>query len=316
MNRQTRQLRDEAMERIGIGMLAVDGDGVVVDANPAMRQIFGDSSTGSGKLVGQSLSAVLQQWDGLLDAVKDGLETRMEVASGDAPRVRYFAVHIVPVEAQLVVARHVLLLFHEISEYKQAEMQLQMAQESLILQLAEIEDLQIQLREQAIRDPLTGLYNRRYMQDRLPEEILWAQAENKPVCLAMLDIDHFKKINDAYGHKAGDLLLQALSALLCQSVRAEDIVSRYGGEEFMLALPGIDLGLAGRRAEEWRAAVEAMRLWVEDTEIGVTISIGLAAVHPGREDYEQTLRKADDALYQAKRSGRNCVILNRETNDL
>jgi diguanylate cyclase (GGDEF)-like protein len=316
MNKQSRQLRDEVMELIGDGMIIVDPCGVIVDANPAVCELLSYGWAGAGDLLGRRATAALSAWPELLQVVRDGQGARLEIAAIDLPGIRYYDAQVLPLPAWGGSEGHTLILFHEISDYKRAETQLQLAQESLIQQLAEIEDLQIQLREQAIRDPLTGLYNRRYLESKLAEELQRMGEDGAPVSLAMVDIDHFKKVNDTYGHEAGDTMLQALASVLCQGVRGEDIVSRYGGEEFVLALIGATLETAGRRAEEWRQAVEALRVSYRGNVFGVTISIGLAALNFHHLEIEQTLRKADEALYLAKQSGRNCVILNQDPDGL
>ena len=157
------------------------------------------------------------------------------------------------------------------------------------------------LEQLAATDPLTGLANRRGCEKSIAGEISRAERERKPLSCIMLDIDRFKQVNDTLGHQAGDQVLRELSAMLRQSVRAYDIVARWGGEEFLLVLPGADLEAA-------RQLAERIRLGVQKLPIGsVTISAG-AAEFDSDYDFEATLRTADRRMYEAKAAGRNCVV--------
>ena len=164
------------------------------------------------------------------------------------------------------------------------------------------------LRVEAIRDPLTGLYNRRYMETALQREIRRATREQTSVGIMLLDIDHFKKFNDTYGHPTGDLLLQEIAAILQQSTRLEDIACRYGGEEFLLILPGASLEITEKRAREILDKVRAFQFPYQQEMLGVTVSIGVAAVPDHGCELENVIQAADTALYQAKANGRNQVI--------
>jgi diguanylate cyclase (GGDEF)-like protein len=165
------------------------------------------------------------------------------------------------------------------------------------------------LRQQAIRDPLTNLYNRRYMEESLERELSRAARRDSPLGVIMLDIDYFKPINDTFGHAAGDTLLRALGALLLSHTRAEDIACRYGGEEFTLILPDSSLEDTWRRAEQLRAAVKRMRVrHGSDALATVTISAGVASYPEHGAVPEALLRAADLALYQAKAEGRDRVV--------
>ncbi|HXU94631.1 MAG TPA: diguanylate cyclase, partial [Gallionella sp.] len=156
---------------------------------------------------------------------------------------------------------------HDITERKCAEDKLHEANARLAAQLREIEKLQEELREQAIRDPLTGLFNRRYMEETLVREFAGAERENYPVSVIIMDIDHFKKINDTYGHQAGDMVLQTLGEQLRGHIRGRDIACRFGGEEFLAVLPHTPIITAAQRAELWRASFEALRITYEGREI-------------------------------------------------
>jgi diguanylate cyclase (GGDEF)-like protein len=160
------------------------------------------------------------------------------------------------------------------------------------------------LEQLAATDPLTGLANRRGCEKSIAGEISRAERERKPLSCIMLDIDRFKQVNDTQGHQAGDQVLRELSAMLRQSVRAYDIVARWGGEEFLLVLPGADLEAARMLAERIRLGVQKLPTSVPGS---VTISAG-AAEFDSDYDFEATLRTADRRMYEAKAAGRNCVV--------
>jgi diguanylate cyclase (GGDEF)-like protein len=165
------------------------------------------------------------------------------------------------------------------------------------------------LRQQAIRDPLTNLFNRRYMEESLEREVSRAARHESALGIMMLDIDHFKQINDTFGHSAGDTLLRAIGTLLLSHTRGEDIACRYGGEEFTLILPESSLADTWRRAEQLRESVRRMHAQHNGEPFGVvTISAGVASFPEHGTAPEALLRAADQALYQAKGEGRDRVV--------
>jgi diguanylate cyclase (GGDEF)-like protein len=181
------------------------------------------------------------------------------------------------------------------------------AAEQLSLALGNLR-LQETLRQQSIRDALTGLFNRRYLEESLPRELARCERRQLPLALLMLDLDHFKAFNDAHGHDGGDTLLAAFGRLLQVSCRSEDIPCRYGGEEFTLILPEADLDIAMQRAQEIRHAVEAMSVTHLQRAIGgITVSIGIALFPLHASKGTELKRLADAALYRAKRNGRNRI---------
>jgi len=163
------------------------------------------------------------------------------------------------------------------------------------------------LSEQVTLDPLTGLFNRGYMDKILHDEIADAGQNDSAVGILMADVDHFKNINDLYGHIAGDLMLQSLARLFKNCIRAADIVCRYGGEEFVIIMPGATLPNLSKTAEEIRAKCQAMRLAYDGQEIQATISLGVAIFPQHGSRPNEVLAHADQALYCAKQQGRNRV---------
>ena len=168
------------------------------------------------------------------------------------------------------------------------------------------------LRSQATRDPLTGLYNRRYMEETLEREVPRALRKAMPLTAVMLDIDHFKEFNDVFGHAAGDLLLHELGVFLQAHVRAEDVACRYGGEEFTLIVPELSAELAVSRLEELREGVKQIRVEYHGQPLGpVAVSLGVAFLPEHGRDAATLLRAADRALYRAKTEGRDRVVVAR-----
>lgn len=182
--------------------------------------------------------------------------------------------------------------------------------EHITLVLANI-SLRERLHNQSIRDPLTGLFNRRYMEESFLRELARAQRHTTPIGIIMLDVDHFKRFNDTHGHEAGDLVLQELGTLLLHETRKDDIACRFGGEEFVVILPGASLEQASKRAERLRKAVEE-RLHLQhqgEALPPVAISLGVSAFPANGQRMGLLLEAADQALYQAKDAGRNRVML-------
>lgn len=171
----------------------------------------------------------------------------------------------------------------------------------------EIERLQAELRDQAIRDPLTGLFNRRHLDDMVPRLIERASRSSKPISVILLDLDHFKKVNDTYGHRAGDVVLEKLGQLALSTTRPGDIACRYGGEEFVLVLPEAELDAAVERTEELRQSFANLKI----PELGFnkppTVSAGIAVFPEHGKTQDDLLQSADVALYKAKEAGRDCI---------
>ena len=171
------------------------------------------------------------------------------------------------------------------------------------------------LREQAITDPLTGLYNRRYLRELLQRELVRGARAGESIALILMDVDHFKHINDTFGHEAGDIVLTAVGALLRKNVRGSDIACRYGGEEFALVLPETGAESAQRRAEDIRLALGQLELKHLGKRIGkITASLGIALFPVHGEDMDSLLRVADEALYDAKGAGRDRVVVGTRGN--
>ena len=181
--------------------------------------------------------------------------------------------------------------------------------EHIGLSLANL-NLREALRVQSIRDPLTGLFNRRYMEESLERELHRAARNQRPLGLVMLDLDHYKRFNDTFGHAAGDTMLRALSNCLQTHIRREDIACRYGGEEFTLILPDASREVMQQRAERLREEVKRLDVQHSGQSLGsVTLSLGIAVFPEHGSTPETLLRAADTALYRAKAEGRDRVVI-------
>ena len=195
----------------------------------------------------------------------------------------------------------------DITERKLAEEELARSNRALEEQLSLVNLLKDQLQEQAIRDPLTGLFNRRYLSDVLPRELIRAEREKSSVSVLIMDLDLFKEVNDTYGHSAGDEFLRAISGLIGNNLRGSDIACRYGGEEFLVVMPGANVESGLRRAEEIREKCAGLNVNCNEHTIKVTISAGIATYPDHGTNFDEVLSHADKALYYSKGTGRNRV---------
>lgn len=174
------------------------------------------------------------------------------------------------------------------------------------------ENFQRQMYDSALRDGLTKAFNKRYFTDRLHAEFAYAHRHESPLALCLMDLDHFKSVNDNHGHLAGDYVLQHLAQQVLQSVRAEDVFARYGGEEFAVISRGISVESGVVMAERIRQAVERYEFMWEGTRLPISISIGLAGLPDAScTNPAELIAAADEALYDAKRNGRNQVKIYR-----
>ena len=164
------------------------------------------------------------------------------------------------------------------------------------------------LLEMNMKDGLTGIYNRRYLENYLKEEVKKYQRAPRPFSMIMLDIDFFKKINDTFGHQCGDFILKSIASTITSNIRNTDVLARYGGEEFSCLLPETDIDGATHLAEQLRAAIENEVYTFQGSPIKLTISLGVAELKKDITSPEALSTKADTALYEAKKTGRNRVV--------
>jgi diguanylate cyclase (GGDEF)-like protein len=172
------------------------------------------------------------------------------------------------------------------------------------------ESYQRQMYDSALRDGLTKAFNKKYFLDRMESEFRFAKRHNVPLSLVMMDIDHFKDVNDSHGHLAGDMVLKSLAGRVHEAIRKEDVFARYGGEEFALLCRAIELDRTAQLAERIRVSLEGFAFVHNETRIPVTVSMGVAALpEHDAEDALGLIAAADGALYTAKKNGRNQVVV-------
>jgi len=178
--------------------------------------------------------------------------------------------------------------------------------------IRKIEDRLKKKETEAQYDPLTVVANRRLFENRLKELMIEKESNGTPCALIMIDVDDFKRVNDLYGHRAGDEVLRSIALALERELRTEDMVSRYGGEEFVVLLPENDLRAANSVAERLRERIQNMSVPVgSSSQVSVTISFGVGEVHDG-DAPDEVVNRADKALYLAKEEGKNCVRSERD----
>ncbi len=184
-------------------------------------------------------------------------------------------------------------------------------QESLKLKIKEMEGLYKEVKELSIRDALTGLYNRRYLNEALEAQLSNAKRYKKPITIILGDVDHFKLVNDRFSHQVGDEVLKLVGTTLGKSIRESDTASRYGGEEFFISLPETPLSQALMVAERVRSSVEQAPWESIHPDLKITISLGMASLETQEDwdnlDQSKFLSRADEQLYKAKSAGRNCI---------
>lgn len=277
--------------------IAIIEDGRCTYANPKLAQMFGYTVEEMQRL---TLEEVAPATDGQL--IAEQIRRRL---AGQAERPEFIFKGLrkdgvlIDIESHSSVmamgAKMVLIsLMSDITERLRVE--------------REVRALQDQLREQAIHDPLTGLYNRLPLNEFFDRELRIALRRSQPISVILADLDYFKMVNDTYGHQAGDQVLRVFGNLIRQCYRISDIHCRYGGEEFLILLPDMELALACERTEELRKAVEATPIVFGTTTIHVTVSFGVAAFPQHGQTRDTLIAAADWALYAAKDHGRNRVM--------
>jgi diguanylate cyclase (GGDEF)-like protein len=219
----------------------------------------------------------------------------------DPPRVRFYA------GAPLVTSQDYVLGTLCVADF--VPRKLDPKQIETLRTLARQVTSQLDLNLQAMRDPLTGLYNRRQLDESLHREILRARRGGAPVGVMAIDVDHFKRVNDTLGHEAGDCALRRIAEELAGCVREEDVACRAGGEEFVIILPGAGRTALRSRAEAVRRKIEQARIRAGEGTLKLTVSIGLASFPSYGDSGKNVLRAADAALYKAKAAGRNRVAM-------
>ncbi|MAT41843.1 MAG: hypothetical protein CL609_05840 [Anaerolineaceae bacterium] len=299
--------RDLLLENLDSGVLVVDQNKRIVDYNQRCADYL---DVQSRDLFGVNICTFLSTY-GFEPKNRFEHEYWREEIQIRKDHTRYLALVGRPIKRTSRTPLGWLLVLNDITFIKEKELQVQDTNRKLKLQLVETERLKNILEEQAVRDPLTNLYNRRFLEDSLEREIARAIRNIHFIALLMIDIDYFKAVNDQHGHNVGDQVLCVMAEVLTSCCRKEDVASRFGGEEFLLLIPNISPKAAGERAEEIRLTF-IQRCQDLSEKIHVTVSIGIS-MYPQHADTALTLfRRADQALYAAKHAGRNQVCFASE----
>lgn len=303
--------RELLIDNMDDGLLVLDPQNRILDFNAEARKLF---VSPNDLVIGKPVASISSRWPEIVEKFLEVKENDVDIEL-NLNNSLFF--HLI--SKRIFDKRNIflgrLVTWRDITDRKQVEFDLQEANLSLQNRLREIEKLQQELREQAIRDPLTGLYNRRFLQEVLEKEFLRIRRNQSSLVVVIMDIDHFKLVNDRFGHLGGDHVLQELSDLLKDNLRAGDILCRYGGEELVVVMSGIDLRSAKRRVEGLREEIETMQFTFPKGEMRITVSIGLAIAPLHAESVEGLLRAADDALYEAKAQGKNRVVVYTDKTD-
>ena len=295
--------RHTILEHIPEMVFVVDAHDRVLDANTAAQQALGKSLE---EIIGKDPLEVFQNWPTLINRFLTNNETHEEIQiPGDPPRT--FEIDISPLYNQFNQLEGRVIVAHDVTEHKWLENDLKYANEALIKQLEEINKLRVELQEQAIRDPLTNAFNRRYLTEFLEKEILRAERDHTMVTVVILDVDNFKQFNDSYGHKCGDEVLKSITKFLNEHSRRGDVVCRYGGEEFVVLMPNVSLEISSERAEMWRQDFSETPVEYEGLELFATFSAGVASYPQHGLSGEAILQAADKALLHSKDTGKNKV---------
>ena len=272
---------NEVVAALSDAVMVVDEAGRLLALNPAANVLLADSA--------RSRSMIGMHWR---TVVAPELASAFDVSGGDHQTVHradgsVLELRVAPLRARNGHVRGSVAVVRDVTE---------------------LERLRAELAEQAVRDGLTGLHNRRYLERVLEEAVAGCVETGRPLAAVMVDLDHFKDVNDTHGHGVGDEVLVRVAALFARTVRENDVAARFGGEEFVLLLPGATVEVARARAEAWRAACSELSVMAGRVPVGVTLSCGVAELPPGGTG-QALLHLADGAMYAAKAAGRDRVVV-------
>lgn len=281
--------RETILDVITEGILVLDMNNRVIDFNSAAKKIYHHLST---NVMGSSVYDVFKEYPDLLNAIDSTVKRNSQVRLGTGDSVNFYTVSINPIIDKSGKPLGRIVLLHDILVH---------------------EHLLDKLQTMAVRDDLTGVYKRGYFLTATREALEKASKKNVPVSVILMDLDFFKLVNDTYGHKAGDTVLKSVADVLQSVLRENDILGRFGGEEFVLFLPHTLPKDAAQVAERLRIAIENAKVNVGNIDIDVRASFGVAGVEDAETvDFDELFANADRALYAAKNAGRNRVHLNAD----
>ena len=295
--------RGVLIQRIQDGMIVLDWQMRIVEINQNAINLF---DLTPDHFIGQPLKAVIPF---NIDLPSLSLLNSPSTYCINQTQPKYVDLQVSSLSPQSKSPPGYLLVFRDVTEQKITEVDLKKANEKLRLQINKVNRLQTQLKEQATHDSLTGLFNRRLMDEVLDEKLSSAKHLGLPFSIAVMDIDYFKKINDIYGHQIGDHLLREYGQSILDSIRQEDFACRFGGDEILLAFLGMSTEIALRKANEIREKLHLIEINENLARISTTTSIGVATFPTHGTTVAQLINAADQALYTAKEQGRNNVLL-------
>ncbi|MET8151343.1 diguanylate cyclase [Actinoplanes sp. NPDC049668] len=297
---------ERVFEKIGDAVVVVDAGGRVLSLNPSadrlLRSLLPDAPS---TYIGATLRVLLGTDLGIKLVPDTDVDHTIQNVAGSG---RDLEVRVSALNDRAGRSIGWALVARDITERSRQRRELERVNNQLREQLRTIELLRADLAEQAIRDHLTGLHNRRYLMNALAAAVEHASNDGTPLALALVDLDHFKRVNDQYGHAAGDAVLVELARTLSRALGDGEVVARHGGEEFVLLLPGATAAEAVARLDALRQAVRDHALIFGGATIVTTFSAGVT-VYTGLESPATLLQAADDALYAAKQGGRDRVVL-------
>jgi len=294
--------RQMLIDNMRDGVIVVDAERRLVDINPSARKFM---LLNPREVIGKpAMNYLPSTLSGLFDVDPD-TPVSYEMLAKD--QKTYLSIYPIQLNSKRLMPSGTLIVLQDITRRKTAEIKLQESNIQLQKEIQQIEVLQESLRALAIRDPLTNLYNRRYLEETLEREISRAQRTGTFVSVMMIDFDNFKEVNDQYSHLIGDQALQAFAEILKKTSRREDVACRYGGDEFLLILPDLAAEDALKRAETWRKSASDLFFDTPRGRANVTVSIGLASFPQDGTTAEELIIAADQAMYSAKEQGKNLV---------
>jgi diguanylate cyclase (GGDEF)-like protein len=313
--------RPLVFEKINDTIVVVDREGRILDLNPAaVRMLTRIAADPAAEFAGVPLRSIIgdREWQLLAPPGRAGDSVGRADRDHTLEDVAGSGVDLQVRVSDLYDRRHrgigCVLVARDMTELFRQRRDLQEANDLLREQVDTIELLRADLAEQAVRDPLTGLHNRRHLMTELQVAVLRAAAEGTGLAVTLIDIDHFKAVNDRYGHQAGDDVLRHVADLLAGAVHSGDLLARYGGEEFVLVMTGVDGAGAVHRIDSLRQLVRSRPATADGVAIAVTFSAGVA-LQTGGQSSRDLIRDADVALYRAKDRGRDRVERADEARD-
>jgi diguanylate cyclase (GGDEF)-like protein len=288
--------RNLVLEEMEDSVVVIDNYGCIIDLNPAAKT-FMDKDLADP--IGKPMEKVFATWMSTT-GLNNEIQTGAHRVAVEGPDFYHYDISVTPLvnKSDDVLGR--IFIWRDISKQKKTEIELRELNIQLNIQLEEIKRLHVQLSEYAIRDSLTGIFNRGYMEETLDRELSRANREKTSLSVVMIDIDDFKKVNDTLGHRAGDLVLRTLGELLMKNVRTGDVACRYGGDEMLVVMPNALLENAIRRANELGQKFSEVAFKLDDTVFQATLSMGVASYPTHAKTVDELLHVVDKALYSAK----------------